>query len=194
MAGSLISIATWWIFKPASVALLLLWAFNPLGSQASFRAVYLQDVNDHGTGSITFYDPRLSLQMNLTGWTSHMGRTKPTLRAQYEALLYDVIASTQYADPNNFTYNDTIAKLGGPQVAGIQSAMDIWGNIRIPHLEYLANYDPSGPIDWVSVPWTEAVQNYSSLAGDRFEGVDRAITSNTTFNITSSYQTFDVSK
>lgn len=193
MAGSIVSIITWAIATPASLVLILLWAFNPLGSQASFRGIYLTDVVGNGTGKITYYNPSLSLQMNNTMWSYGRSRTRPTIRALYSALLYDVVPTIQYVDPNDATYKDTIMKLGGPQPAGVQAAMDPWGNLRIPHLEYSADYDPSDPHRWISVPWQDDVQNFSSLIGARFDGVDRVFTGNTTFNISSSYQTLDVS-
>ncbi|KAJ4347502.1 hypothetical protein N0V95_005376 [Ascochyta clinopodiicola] len=180
------------MLKPASLVLIVLWAFNPLGSQASFRGIYLKDVVGHETGKITHYNPSLSIQMNLTTWSFGMQRTKPTTRALYSTLLYDIVPTIQYVDPRSASYQETMLKLGGPQSAAIQAAMDSWGNVRIPHLEYAAGYDPSNPHEWVSIPWTDAVQNYSSLMGARFEGVDRTITGNTTFNMTSSYQTLDV--
>lgn len=84
-------------------------------------------------------------------------------------------------------------KLGGFQAAGIQAATDPWGNLRIPSIEYLDTYDSAIPNEWVQVPWMDNLQNYSSLVGDRFEGLDRSFTGNTTFNMTSSYQSLDVS-
>ncbi|UPX12110.1 uncharacterized protein EKO05_0002681 [Ascochyta rabiei] len=193
MAGSFIAMFTLSMLKPASLVLVVLWAFNPLGSQASFRGIYLKDVIGYETGKITHYNPSLSLQMNLTMWSFGMQRTKPTTRALYSTLLYDIVPTIQYVDPSSASYQETMMKLGGPQSAAIQAAMDSWGNVRIPHLEYAAGYDPSNPHEWVSIPWTDAVQNYSSLMGARFEGVDRTITGNTTFNMTSSYQTLDCS-
>lgn len=192
MAGSIIAMFTLSVLKPAYLLLICLWAFNPLGSQASFRGIYLKDVTGYGTGQITYYNPSLSLQMNNTMWSFGTQRTRPTIRALYSALLYDSIPTTQYVDPNSTAYQETMMKLGGPRSAGVQAAMDSWGNIRIPHLEYASGYDPSNPHEWVSIPWTDAVQNYSSLMGARIEGVDRAIAGNTTVNITSSYQTLDV--
>ncbi|KAF9690566.1 hypothetical protein EKO04_011507 [Ascochyta lentis] len=193
MASSIVATLTLSILKPASLVLIILWAFNPLGSQASFRGIYLKDTVGSETGKITYYDPRLSLQMNLTMWSFGMQRTKPTIRALYSTLLYDIVPTIQYVDPSTPTYQETITKLGGPQAAAVQASMDSWGNVRIPHLEYAAGYDPSNPHEWVSIPWTDAVQNYSSLMGARFEGVNRVITGNTTFNMTSSYQTLDCS-
>jgi hypothetical protein len=111
----------------------------------------------------------------------------------FNAFLYDITSTTQYVPHDTPAAQDIMKLLGGPQAAGAHVAMDTWGNIRIPALEYLPNYDPEKPDRWLQVPWTESVQNYASLVGDRVHGIDRGFTGNITFNITSSYQSLNVS-
>jgi hypothetical protein len=66
-----------------------------------------------------------------------------------------------------------------------------------PHFsdfEYLDSYTPDNASQRVEVPWAEAIQNYSSHIGDTlFQGIERGVYQNTTSNITSSYQSFNVS-
>jgi hypothetical protein len=174
------------------VALVVLWAFNPLGSQASLRGVYLQDSVGQRTGQITYYNHNLTTQLGMTRFLGGSTRSKPTLRAIYSAALYDVTARIQYVDHRTPAASRTIELLGGHQAAGIESASDLWGNLRIPALEYLPDYDAEQPGRWFQVPWTESIQNYASLIGDRMDGIDRAVTGNITFDITSSYQSFRV--
>ncbi|KAF1846268.1 uncharacterized protein K460DRAFT_406484 [Cucurbitaria berberidis CBS 394.84] len=193
LASSLITVFRWSIFRLSSIALILLWAFNPLGSQASFRGVYLQALKGSGAGQITYYNYNLSSQLGLTMYKGGSTRSRPTVRALYSAVLYDVIASTQYVNRTNATYEGNIVTLGGHQASGVQAAMDSWGNLRIPNLEYLANYDAQNPYRWLNTPWMESVQNYSSLIGDRVDGINRNFTGNTTFNVSSSYQNFNCS-
>lgn len=83
--------------------------------------------------------------------------------------------------------------MGGEKSVAVQAATDNWGNVRIPNLKYLSNYHPDDPHAWIDTPWDTQVLNYSSLVGDRIDGVDRAFTGNTTFTILSSYQDFNVS-
>lgn len=83
--------------------------------------------------------------------------------------------------------------LGGERSAAIQAATDNWGNVRIPTLEHLPGYNEKNPHGWVESPWDQKILNYSSLLGDRIEGVDRAVIGNTTFTVQSSYQSFSVS-
>lgn len=193
MAGSWITIFKWSLFRLSSIALVILWAFNPLGSQASFRGAYLTDSLGSGTGRISYYNYNLSTQMALTEFQYTSTRAKPTIRALYSSVLYDVIASTQYVDQSNSTFQDTVMMLGGHQSASIQAATDPWGNLRIPYLELLEGYDSSDSARWIDVPWNNTIQNYVSLVGDRIEGVERNFTGNTTFEINSSYLTFNVS-
>jgi hypothetical protein len=176
----------------SSVALVVLWAFNPLGSQASLRGIYLQDSLGHGTGQITYYNHNLTTQLEMTLFVKATTRSKPTVRAIYSAALYDITSGIQYVNHTTPAASSTIALLGGDQAAGIQSALDLWGNLRIPALEYLPDYNAEQPDRWLQVPWTESIQNYASLIGDRVDGIDRAVEGNITFDITSSYQSFRV--
>jgi hypothetical protein len=116
------------------------------------------------------------------------------MRAFYSAALYDIIASTQYVDPTSPEFQDLVVKLGGNQAASIEASMDSWGNLRIPNINYLSNFDPANPHQWIGIAWNESVQNYSSLIGDQIQGVNHNFTGNTKFNITSSFQSLDVSR
>jgi hypothetical protein len=193
MASSVITIFRWSIFRVSSLALILLWAFNPLGSQASFRGVYLRSNTGTSQGDITYYNANLSVQLYLTPFGSASSRSKPAIRALYSSTLYDYVSSIQYVDPNNDTAKGVVTMLGGESSAGIQAATDTWGNVRIPNLEYLSDYDPSKPQQWLETPWDQKVLNYSSLLGDRIVGVDRNFVGNSTFTISSSYQHYNVS-
>ncbi|KAJ4314096.1 hypothetical protein N0V94_006610 [Neodidymelliopsis sp. IMI 364377] len=157
--------------------LIVLWAFNPLGSQASFRGIYLTDSIGHGTGALSYYNHNFTTQMGLSAFALSGSRALPTIRALYSAALYDVASKAQYVSSENATYKAAITSLGGPQAAGLQMGTDSWGNLRIPNLEYLNNYDSTHPYDWVSVPWKEQPQNYSSLVGDHIDGIDQELDS-----------------
>jgi hypothetical protein len=205
MGGTIITAFRWSILNISSAALVVLWAFNPLGSQASFRGVHLKSGTDAFLGQIRTYDPRLSTQSLLRDYaidpdrmspTLHAidpDRMSPTVRALYSTVLYDSISGTQFVDPANTSSKGIVANLGGDSSAGIQAATDNWGNVRIPTLIYSNDYDPANPDKWLNMPWDKKVLNYSSLLGDRVDGVNRTFTGNTTFTITSSFQQFNVS-
>jgi hypothetical protein len=78
--------------------------------------------------------------------------------------------------------------MGGEKTVAVQAAMDTWGNVRIPALQYLSDYNPDHPHRWIETPWNEMILNYSSLLGDRVDGVDRKSIGNTTFTVVSSSQ------
>jgi hypothetical protein len=192
LAGALITTFKWSILRLSSVALILLWAFNPLGSQSSFRGIYLQDMDGSGTGFMSYYNYNASTQREMSMFRSQSTRARPKIRALYSAAVYDAVSSVQYVDTTNVTYENTMMMLGGDEYAATQAGTDAWGNIRIPNLQALSGYNSDNPHRWVDVPWTERIQNYSSLAGERVGGLKQNFTGNTTFTITSSYQGFDV--
>ncbi|KAF2728952.1 hypothetical protein EJ04DRAFT_569078 [Polyplosphaeria fusca] len=190
MASSVITMFRWSILRISSVALILLWAFNPLGSQASLRGAYLQSKTGFSQGLIQFFENNLSKQILVSAFSdlnNNPGNVPPIVPSLYTSALHDLISGLQYVDLTVSAAAQRVANLGGESSAGIQAATDSWGNIRIPNLKYLTNYDPSHPNDWLNTTWDKKILNYSSLIGDRIEGVNHGFTGNTTFVIPSSY-------
>lgn len=114
------------------------------------------------------------------------------MRTFFSTTLYDYAARTQYVDITHGEAKRVVTMMGGETTVATQAAMDTWGNVRIPALEYLNGYDPEHPTRWVKTPWDQKILNYSSLLGDRVHGVDRSVVGNTTFRIESSYQHYSV--
>ncbi|RYN65030.1 hypothetical protein AA0117_g12232 [Alternaria alternata] len=193
LAGSVITVFKWSILRISSIALLVLWAFNPLGSQSSFRGIYLRDREGSRPGNIAYYNHNISQQVQLNSMFNTATRIMPRIRALYSSALYDIASATQYVDKTNATYQDIIITLGGESSAGIQAATDPWGNVRMPSLHALSGFDANEPHRWVNVPWQDSVHNYSSLVGEHVAGLGRNFTGNTKFNTTASYLTFSCS-
>jgi hypothetical protein len=208
MAGTLITFFRWSLIRTSSLFLVLVWAFNPLGSQASFRGVYLRERNGIEQSKVTYFNPDLIVGLQNTSsfeplatlfstptgglYYRYTSRLDPLVRPLYTAVFYDIVSRTQYANHDSKTYRDLISSMGGQSTAGIRAAMDPWGNVRIPHLEYMDDYNGSDPHRWLQTQWTDKIQHWSGLIGDPLEGVSREIVGNTTFNITTSYQSFNV--
>jgi hypothetical protein len=190
MASSVITIFRWSIFRVSSIAILFLWAFNPLGSQASFRGASMRPHFGTSPGNITYYNPDITVQLFLSPF---IGGSSLVMRAFYSTTLYDYVARMQYVDTTHGEAKRVVTMMGGETTVATQAAMDTWGNIRIPALEYLDEYDAKHPNRWVETPWNQRILNYSSLLGDRVNGVDRSVVGNTTFTIESSYQHHSVS-
>lgn len=196
MASSVITMFKWSILRTSSAVLILLWAFNPLGSQASLRSVYLKPRTSSSQGYIEFSNANVSAQMELSSFSTAVPikDTPSIVTALYSSSLHSLTSSLQYVDLTNRTAVALISALGGESTAGIEAAADNWGNVRIPNLKYLPDYSLEEPHKWLNTPWDEKILNYSSLVGDWVGGVDRSFTGNTTFTIMSSYQDFSVSE
>ena len=87
MAGSILAIFTWSLFQFSSLVLIILWAFNPLGSQASFRGIYLADTVGYGLGKISYYSYNLTTQFEQSIFGLGSTRSKPMVRALYASAL-----------------------------------------------------------------------------------------------------------
>jgi len=195
MASSITTMFRWSILRISSVVLIFLWAFNPLGSQASLRSVYLHPRTSSSQGLIEFYNNTLINQVFFSAFnkpnpSGHMPSIVPAL---YSSTMQDLVSRLQYVDLTNQTAAALVANLGGDSSAGVQAATDTWGNVRIPNLKYLPEYDPNRPHEWLNSSWEKKILNFSSLLGDRIEGINRSFTVNTTFTVASSYQDFSVS-
>ena len=190
MAGSIITIFRWSIWKVSSAALIVLWAFNPLGFQASFRGGSLRPNTGSSHAPVTFYNPNLTSQIWLTQ-ADMPGNTRLLTRAVFSSAIYDYVASIQYVDPTQSAMINVVAVLGGGGSAAVAAAMDTWGNARIPSLEYHPDYNRLDPNRWLNTSWTTHVMNYSSLVGIRVDGIDRSL-ANTSFQMQSSYGTYKV--
>jgi hypothetical protein len=188
MAGSFITIFRWSIYSMSSLVLIALWAFNPLGSQASFRGAFLRPGVGTSQGHISYYNANLTTQQFLYKYAT---RTKAN--AFYASSLYDYVASTQYVNPSSNLTQGVIAVLGGEKSAGVQAATETWGNFRIPSLEYHSDFNANNSHSWLSTPWNDEIMNYSSLVGDHVDGIDRNFLGNTSFQTSSSYQSLTVS-
>jgi hypothetical protein len=164
-----------------------------LAPNASFRGIYLTKSNASGSGIITYLNYNLINQIGLTTFNDEEARTKAVVRGLYSASLFDLSSATQYVDHSSETFQKLVTKLGGPEAAGAQAAMDPWGNVRIPNINYLPEYRNDDPHKWIDTPWLTGVQNYASLIGDRVDGVNRDFIGNTTFTLTSSFQNLNVS-
>jgi hypothetical protein len=193
MASSIITIYKWSIFRLSSACFLILWAFNPLGSQASFRGIVLRPAVEHAQGRIAYRNPNFARQTMMNFFGFDRFRAAPYFRALYFTTLYDYTTSTQYVDPTGDAASAIVSLLGGERSAAIAAAMDPWDNVRIPSLRHLPAYNISQPHQWTESPWDTKVLNYSSLLGDRIKGLNRSMIGNTSFVALSVYQQFNVS-
>ncbi|KAJ0345992.1 hypothetical protein KNSL1_007902 [Colletotrichum chrysophilum] len=195
MANTILSVYTLSIFNLWTVSLVLIWAFNPLGSQASFRSLHLQPQSATATATLGYRNYSVETLgvgalMGASGWSW----ISPASKIAYSSVLASTTSQTQYCNGTcgaNFT--DLIARMGGTRAAAEHVAMDPWGNPRIPSLKHAPGYDAARPEEWLAVPWRESVQEYSSLIGNRYHGLRPEFVGNVTFTIEASYmEVYDV--
>lgn len=194
MAGSIVTVFKWSIFRVESIVLIALWALNPLGSQASFRGIYLRNAIGSFETPATFYDPDVYKQMSLA-YSTRDASNGLGARELFLSALYDHGSSIQYVDPTSELTKQVMMSMGGEDTAIAAATRDLWGNVRIPSLEYHRDYNPQDPHRWLQVPWTGTLTNYSSLVGNRidFNGIRGNFSGNASFHMPSSYQSYKVS-
>lgn len=178
-----------------SFVLITLWAFNPLGSQASLRSVYLENQFSHGTSQISFQSNNFTDDISMSGLSDgtmwELWKSLPQIL--HGAALFEPVSGAQYSNGSSTNFDNLVSSLGGTEVAASQMTTDIWNNVRIPDILSLAGYNNTTPGEWVKVPVDTEVVNYTSLIGlPARQGNSTLSEGNTTFIVNASYHHFKV--
>ncbi|KAL3301200.1 hypothetical protein RB213_011657 [Colletotrichum asianum] len=188
MANTVLSAYALSMINIWTVCLLFVWAFNPLGSQSSFRSLYLQNQVMNLDGRVSYKDYTLkTIEHGALDGDVQWLYYKPEVDAVYSSVLTSLTSGTQYCDSTCADYDNLINRWGGVQAAAAQMAIDPWGSPRVPSLKHVAGYNASDPEKWLAVPWTNSVQNYSSFIGSRIHGINSELTGNVSFLVNASY-------
>lgn len=126
-----------------SSAIILLWGLSPLGGQSSLRILDTKRVDVRGSQFIPYFDTNATSESNFMG-ASALGSANNGMTAIYQASL---LAPEKIQSSSN----------------------DIWGNVKIPVLEYLPGYDAAEK-SWVSANHSQKI-SYSSLTGLMIAGL-----------------------
>jgi len=176
------------VLSPCAIILLALWSISPLGSQASFRGVYMQENLYTGVLDIpishapTGYFRESSTLKFQANNLSRMGITR------YPSAIYLPEAYTQYSNGTGAQFNAKSSFLEG-QYGSLGE--DVWRNVRIPHIFSLPGYDDSRMDEWLAVP-DDQIVNFTSLIGIPFGSRPRNLIGNTSFVMNSSHHEFQV--
>jgi hypothetical protein len=150
-------------FNWLGLALIVLWALSPIGSQSFLRVISTQNYNTSTTVTLSYLD---------TGQVSKIGQT-----------LDPNIFAEAFEAPIDAVY--TAALMAPPSVQN--SSVDLYGNVKIPFYRELGAEPSSENTGWESVSQSNVV--YSSLLGIPVANV--ASTGNTTFAMETSYLDLD---
>lgn len=179
------------LFRPSTLLLITLWSLSPLGSQAIFRAVFLKPAEATGTIEIQLYTPDRLTQITVSEFQG-TDRTSPEILALFQNVLRTINSGTQYCNGSCDGFQQLAERLGGAAPAGLATAVDSWGNPRIPSLRGAPGYHTSNPDEWIMTPYTEYVQNYSSLLGVPIQGIKSGFQGKASFTIPASYDELNV--
>jgi hypothetical protein len=183
-------------FGFSTIMLIILWAFNPIGGQASLRSISLETniFQEQPTLRYLSWDPRYSLKAIVLVGLSSYEMYRPHIASMYGATLFSPDASLQYSNESTSgqDYQEVINRLGGKTVAVQRMATDMWGNVRVPALHLLPGYNEQFKDTWVAVPEND-IPPYASIIGVplRQQPVDEI--GNLTMNIETNYHRFKVS-
>lgn len=181
------------VFSVSTIALLFLWAFNPVGGQASLRAVVLKS-NYTSTPTQLQYqssNPRSTMRNNAISGASTWSSSRVQVTTLYGAALFSPDAGLQYSNGSSQGFGDLLRRLGGSDSAIKISSEDLWGNVRIPVLHLLPGFDASYPQNWVTVP-SEEIPPFESIIGVPIRGLPPNGIGNISFVMQANYRAFKV--
>lgn len=131
------------IFSVLGIALIVIWAFSPIGGQASFRQLSLGSTTNNESTSFTYMVNGANM-------------------FQYD----DSDRQTYFQVTNGLFIASIIAPL-----ATKLSSTDTWGNVKVPFIEPYENATTPDEQGWYAVNGNDTV--YSSLVGIPISGTDR---------------------
>lgn len=141
----------------AGVILILVWSLSPLGGQATLRVLLQQ--TEVVTDSVVL--PYLNFNVGLPQRYSELFKG---VNIPVNTLFLGSIAA-----PNHIK----------------NSSLDSWGNVKVPMIESLSQYNRTKGQDWISLDQAQQPLVYSSLLGIPLAGISQ--NHNTSFDLETSY-------
>jgi len=169
-AGTLITAATTRGVGFLTVGLIVIWCLSPLGGQASLRSFYYHPNMTETTAVLTYLSVNnTNLIPDLPGFADAKSRAS-------------TIFTTSITSPNRVK----------------SSPMDLWGNVKIPSIEALANSPTMKPNQdgWYEIDTATGanISEYSSLVGIPIRKTAEAENGFARLNLETSYWTLQCSQ
>ncbi|KAH7394396.1 hypothetical protein BKA66DRAFT_299245 [Pyrenochaeta sp. MPI-SDFR-AT-0127] len=182
---------TFRFFTWLSLGLTVVWSLSPIGGQGALRALELRE------NRTTYEYPIASFpHTNLSVFTPgpFEGSSTPAyLLNQFRALNGAVFSAQDvgllHANGSSPNFESAVQRAGGAMEAVKSTRRDLWRNVRIPFLHSFSK-GAETELGWVDVP-SDTIPDYSSLIGVPVRGLPRVQRGNTTFMISSFYQTLE---
>ena len=143
-------------FGVVGLAIVLVWAFSPLGGQSSLRILDTRQSGVDNRQQLYYFDTNQTEGVSMLGGASDLGYFGPAINALYSASL-----------------------LAPEKVKS--SPRDLWSNVKIPMLDALSgDKDGADGNPWINVNSTRSL-NYASLSGIMVAGLPTEGTTKFTF-------------
>ena len=192
------TLKSFFLLRPSfawTAALISVWAFSPLGSQASSRVANLAPNVTKGIHTYYFQNPSFEYDVALTNLqmdNPHWKTGRAFVGVLYGASMFNPEAGMQYSNGTSPEFDNLNDRLGGTDVTSKITTQDMWGNVRIPDPTSLSSYSESKMAEGFDVPYQSQVIDYVSLIGVPVQGITSNFTGNTSFTIRANYQGFNV--
>ena len=176
-------------------ALLVAWAMSPIGGQSVFRSVSLEPMTIVNSFPAVSYPAPDYAPVRLQQWWGS-GSTSTAFGSYIYAVAASVFSAPEvtlmHANGSSIYFDEAVAKAGGAAASVTSSQQDLWGNVRVPFIHLLPEYDSEDHFAWIDVP-QDSIAPYESLIGVPIRGIPADKVGNATLTIQSYYTTLSVS-
>ncbi|XEU99578.1 hypothetical protein FSHL1_004865 [Fusarium sambucinum] len=172
-----------------TLVLSVLWTFSPLGGQAVLRTIQITPQPSSHKQKVSYVPAAdIGLPFNYRTWTSLSvkGGLLGMIQSMFGAALSAPNALAQASNGSSANFEAVIQKLGGVGIAVGNAKVDLWGNVRVPEITQLPNYDSSDPYKWIEAPSDQLV-TYESLIGIPIRGIPPSSAGNFTLEVSATY-------
>ena len=198
MTGTLISIFNFRLFDILGLLLLFIWAFSPVGSQASIRSVGLRPATRNESRTLSYYNHSLIPLLSDLQGADGANWYALAFESYYGAALFDPTAAMQYSNATANEWTDTttgigslVSQMGGEAIVANNSMTDLWGNVRIPIPEHVEGFNEESPETWLNLAQGQ-VAPYGSLIGVPITGLPTSGVGGSEFTVETNHHLFTV--
>lgn len=181
-------------FNKWTAILFTIWIFSAVGSQAVLRILDLKESTGKVPVPLVYYpntDIATLTYNTFVSWNDHAEPSRIERTMVYSAALQDPKSAALLSNDSSDSYKDYLKRINRLEAIN-GTRQDLWGNVRVPFLHLLPNFNESDRRSWVNVSMDQ-VTPFASLMGVPIRSSDDTAVGTAELQLSSSYHVLDVS-
>ncbi|KAK8240512.1 hypothetical protein HDK90DRAFT_186773 [Phyllosticta capitalensis] len=179
-------------FNKWTAILFTIWIFSAVGSQAVLRILDLKESTGKVPVPLVYYpntDIATLTYNTFVSWNDHAEPSRIERTMVYSAALQDPKSAALLSNDSSDSYKDYLKRINRLEAIN-GTRQDLWGNVRVPFLHLLPNFNESDRRSWVNVSMDQ-VTPFASLMGVPIRSSDDTAVGTAELQLSSSYHVLD---